>query len=244
MTENNPSKNLKITALIPAYNEARNILKVLIPLKQVPAIQEIIVISDGSTDDTVELVRKSGGAKVIALPKNLGKTQALARGVSETAHATLLLCDADLINLTSQHFSDLIDKYCEGYDMVIMDKGGQPWVFKHLLKSVPAMSGTRIIKREDFLRIPFRQTDRFQFENRINAYYLENNLSIAVSPANEVHDTRKYKKYPFLKGLVLDAKGGFEVLASDGPTNIIKNLANFRKVKSLASNSQQKPGHS
>ena len=225
--------NLKVSAIIPAYNEAKNIIRVLNPLKQVPAIKEIIVISDGSTDDTVRLVRNFGGAKVIALPRNVGKTKAVARGVAEAEHPTILLCDADLINLTVLHISDLIHKYCEGFDMVIMDKGGQPWVFKSLLKSVPAMSGTRIVDREHFLRIPFRQSDRFQFENRINDYFLENDLSIAISPADEVHDPRKFVKYPFLKGLVLDLKGGVEVLASDGPSSILKNLATFRKIKKL-----------
>ena len=59
-----------ISVIIPAYNEAKNILQVLEPLREVPAIKEIIVVSDGSTDDTVELVRGSGGVKVIALSSN------------------------------------------------------------------------------------------------------------------------------------------------------------------------------
>lgn len=225
---------LIISAIIPAYNEAKNILKVLGPLRQAPAIKEIIVVSDGSTDDTVEIVRGFGGAKVIALPNNVGKTRTVARGVAEAEHPALLLCDADLINLKQQHISDLIDTYCQGFDMVIMDKGGQPWVFKHLVKSVPAMSGTRIMDRVHFLRIPFRETDRFQFENRVNGYFLENDLSIAISPAPEVHDSRKFVKYPFLKGLLLDLKGGYEVLAADGPAGIFRNLAAFRKIKDIA----------
>lgn len=56
--------NLKVSAIIPAYNEAKYITNVLNPLGQVPAIKEIIVISDGSTDDTVELVRDFERAKV------------------------------------------------------------------------------------------------------------------------------------------------------------------------------------
>ena len=224
---------MKISAILPAYNEAKNIIKVLSPLRQVPSIEEIIVISDGSTDDTVKLAGNFDGVKVIALPRNVGKTKAATMGVVEAEHSTILFCDADLVNLDKNHISGLIDKYCEGFDMVILDKGSQPWVFRNLFKSVPAVSGTRILEKEHFFKVPFLETDRFQFENRINDYFLENDLSIAISPAEEVHDTRKFLKYPFLKGLILDIKGGLEVLASDGPKSICKNLAMFRKIKKL-----------
>lgn len=225
---------MNISAIIPAYNEAGNIINVLKPLRQVPAIKEIIVISDGSSDETAQLVRDFGGAKVIELPKNVGKTRAVIRGVAEAEHSTILFCDADLINLKDHHVSDLIAKHSEGFDMVIMDKGSQPWIFRNLLKSAPAVSGTRILDKNHFYKVPFKETDRFQFEIRINDHFLEKGLSIAVTPADEIHDPRKFVKYPFLKGLILDLKGGLEVLASDGPSSILKNLENFQKIKELS----------
>jgi len=226
-------RKLNISAVIPAYNEAKNIINVLRPLIQVPAIKEIIVVSDGSVDDTVRLARNFVGVKVIALPRNVGKTNAAIRGVAEAEHSTLMFCDADLINLNKKHISDLINKYCEGFEMVIMDKGSQPWIFRNLLKSSPAVSGTRILDKKHFYEIPFLETDRFQFEIRINDYFIENCLPIAVTPAEEIYDPRKFVKYPFWKGLILDMKGGFEVIASDGPVSIIKNFENFQKIKKL-----------
>lgn len=225
--------HLKISAIIPAYNEARNILNVLGVLNEAPAVGEVIVVSDGSTDGTVS-VAESTGAKVIALPRNLGKTRAVLRGVSEAEHPVILLCDADLMDLRAEHFSDMVRKFCEGFDMVIMDKGGQPWVFREFLQSVPAVSGTRILEKAQFARVKFHETDRFQFENRINDHFLANGLTIGVSPAPQVHDPRKYRKYPFLKGLYLDIKGGLEVLISDGLPSIPRNLKTFRRIRSLA----------
>ena len=225
---------MNVSVIIPAYNEAKNILNVLEPLKQVPAIKEIIVVSDGSTDETPKLVRKFGGIKIILLPQNVGKTKAATRGVIDAEYSTIMFCDADLISLNKSHVNDLIDKYCEGFEMVIMDKGSQPWIFRNLVKSAPAVSGTRIFDKKHFFKIPFLKTDRFQFEIRINDYFLKNNLSIAVTPADEVFDPRKYVKYPFLKGLILDLKGGFEILASDDPSSVLKNLATFWKIKNLA----------
>lgn len=227
-------KNVKISVIIPAYNEAENIIKVLKSLKQVTAIEEIIVISDGSTDDTVNLVIEFGGAKVIPLPQNVGKTKAVCQGVAEAEHPTIMFCDADLINLNQNHISNLAYKYFEGFDMVIMDKGSQPWIFKKVLKSVPAISGTRILDKAQFLKVPFQETDRFQFENRINDYFLENDLTIAISPGEGIYDRRKFVKYSFFRGLILDLKGGLEVIASDGPSSILRNLATFRKISALA----------
>jgi glycosyltransferase involved in cell wall biosynthesis len=226
-------RTLKVSAIIPAYNEARNLPRVLRPLRRVPAVREIIVVSDGSTDDTAAVARDFGGVKVISLPRNVGKTKAIARGVAEAEHRSLLFCDADLINLRSEHISGLVKKYCEGYAMVIMDKGSQPWVFRDLLKSAPAVSGTRILDRRHFTRIPFLEGDRFQFEIRINDYFLDNDLAITVVPAEEVYDPRKFVKYPFWEGLLLDFKGGSQVLASDGPSSIWKNLVAFWRIKGL-----------
>ena len=225
---------MNISAIVPAYNEAKNIINVLRPLRQVPAIKEIIVVSDGSSDETVKLVQDFGGVKIIPLSQNVGKTKAVIRGVAEAKHPTVMFCDADLFNLKKHHIIALIAKYCEGFDMIIMDKGSQPWVFRNLVKSAPAVSGTRILDKKYFYEIPFKETDRFQFEIRINDYFLVNNLSIATTPAKEIYDPRKFVKYPFLKGLVLDLKGGLEVLASDGPSSIVKNLENFQKIKEVS----------
>ena len=102
-----------------------------------------------------------------------------------------------------------------------------------------AISGTRIFDREHFYKIPFRKTDRFQFENRINDHFLDNGLTIAVSPAEEIHDTRKFIKYPFWKGLFLDLRGGLDVLLANGLLGIFRNLRTFRRIRRLAYTSDE-----
>jgi glycosyltransferase involved in cell wall biosynthesis len=234
MTTPRKFEELEISAIVPAYNEAGNIVSVLTPLGQVPAIREIIVVSDGSTDGTAQSARDFGGVKVIELPQNVGKTKAVLRGVGEARYPVILLCDADLVNLSERHVAGMVRAYCEGWDMVIMDKGSQPWVFRRLLRSVPAVSGTRMLGREFFDRIPFREGDRFRLENRINDYFLWNRLGIAVSPAGEVYDRRKFVKYPFWRGLYLDVKGGWEVMTSDGVWNIPRIMRSFWRIHRLS----------
>lgn len=226
--------DLEISAIVPAYNEAGTILSVLTPLRQVSAIRETILVSDGSTDGTARAARDFGGVRVIELAQNVGKTKAVLSGVKEALCPVILLCDADLVNLSERHVTDMLRVYCEGWDMVIMDKGSQPWVFRRLLRSVPAMSGTRMLGREFFERIPFREGDRFQFENRVNSYFLWNRLGIAVSPAREVYDRRKFVKYPFWRGLLLDVKGGWEVMTSDGVPGIPRIVRLFWRIHRLS----------
>ena len=59
-------------------------------------------------------------------------------------------------------------------------------------------------------------------------------MSIAVSPAEEIHDPRKFVKYPFWTGLLLDLKGGWEVMALDGVTSAFSNLGAFHRIRKLA----------
>lgn len=222
-----------ISVIIPAYNEAKNISNVLAAFQPVAGIEEIIVVNDGSTDQTAAVVRQWDGIRLIDLPENRGKTQAVLAGIRDAACPVILLSDADLVNLVPSQIEYMIATYQRGFDMVIMDKGSQPWVFRRLLQSVPALSGTRILHRHFFHAIPFLPTDRFQLEIRINDHFLHHGLSIAIVPGASIYDPRKYVKYPFFRGLILDIKGGLSILASDGVTSIYKNLRTFRKIKSF-----------
>ena len=60
---------MSVTAIIPAYNESKTIGDVLRVVKSVPIIKEILVISDGSTDDTANIARNYG-THVIELEEN------------------------------------------------------------------------------------------------------------------------------------------------------------------------------
>jgi len=221
----------KISVIIPAYNEAKNIFSVLSVFQHVEGIGEVIVVNDGSTDRTAEIVSGFSNIHLMDFPENHGKTQAVLKAVREASYPVILLCDADLVNLNSSHLDFMITTYRQGYDMVIMDKGSQPWVFRNLLQSVPALSGTRILKKDFFESINFHPTDRFQLEIRINDHFLQHGLSIAIVPGSSIYDPRKYVKYPFFHGVVLDIKGGLSVLASDGYGSIYKNLRAFRKIR-------------
>lgn len=92
-----------IAVIIPAFNEARFIGSVVLQLKQHPL--DVLVVDDGSTDDTAEIAR-AAGAEVLALRPNQGKGAALNAGIKQACQSqpdAIVLIDAD-----GQHLPDEI----------------------------------------------------------------------------------------------------------------------------------------
>lgn len=89
---------MKLSVIIPAYNEEKTIGKVLEGLKQVKEVYEIVVVDDCSTDKTGEVVKKSDNplVKLVRHEKNLGKGKAIQTGLSHVTGNYVLIQDADL----------------------------------------------------------------------------------------------------------------------------------------------------
>ena len=110
---------MKVSAVVPAYNEASRIGAVLKPLVGSQSVDEVIVVDDGSDDGTAETARQYP-VRVIRLEENCGKAKALDEGVMRARNEVLLFLDADLVGLTEAHVDRLIDTYAtRGVDMVV-----------------------------------------------------------------------------------------------------------------------------
>ena len=141
---------MKVSAVVPAYNEAARIGAVLRPLLDCPLVDEVIVVDDGSDDGTADVARRFG-VKVISLPENRGKAAALNAGVDAARNATLLFLDADLVGLRPVHIERLITAY-EGADMVV-GVFAEGRVNTDLAQKInPFASGQRVISKELWAR--------------------------------------------------------------------------------------------
>jgi glycosyltransferase involved in cell wall biosynthesis len=109
-----------VSIIIPAYNEAGNIGEIVNRLSGLYPDAEIIVVNDGSTDETASVARGSG-AIVYSHPYNIGNGAAIKSGIRIASGDILVFMDGD-----GQHDPKDIEKmlsYFPDYDMVVGARG-------------------------------------------------------------------------------------------------------------------------
>lgn len=110
-------KKLSVSLIIPAYNEEKHIKTVIEAAKKVKEIDEIVVVDDGSVDNT-SLVARRAGARVIFLDENGGKGHAIKVGSEKARGEILVFLDADLTNITPNKIRKIIEPFKETYEFV------------------------------------------------------------------------------------------------------------------------------
>lgn len=106
-------KYQKVSVIIPAYNEENTVAKVVEVVKKAKCVDEIIVVNDGSSDNTEKEASKAG-AIVITHEVNKGKGKALYTGYKNAECDIIAFIDADIHNLTSKKVESMIKPILDG----------------------------------------------------------------------------------------------------------------------------------
>jgi len=116
---------MRISIILPAKNEAQGLRGTLPRLKSLYPDAEIIVVNDGSTDETAA-VAEGCGARALNSPYSMGNGAAIKRGARAASGDVLVFMDADGQHDPS-HIDGLLSKLAEGFDMVVgaRDRSGQ-----------------------------------------------------------------------------------------------------------------------
>lgn len=158
-----------ISVVIPAHNESERITTTINSAMAIPNVTEVVVIDDGSSDDTSQQAAVAG-ARVVRLPQNRGKAAAVVAGIEEARAEVILLLDADLGEtsreaevLTSPILNGTADLTIATFP-IIPGKGGgmgivvrvSRWGIHRLtgLEMQAPLSGQRAFRRELWGRLP------------------------------------------------------------------------------------------
>ncbi|NOZ82902.1 MAG: glycosyltransferase family 2 protein [Euryarchaeota archaeon] len=107
---------MRVVAVIPVYNEGERIAEVV--RKTLEHVDEVVVVNDGSSDRSAEFAERAG-ARVISLPRNTGKANALRQGFSATGDCDVVVTlDGDLQHLPEE-IPVLLGGIERGCDLVI-----------------------------------------------------------------------------------------------------------------------------
>jgi glycosyltransferase involved in cell wall biosynthesis len=187
---------MTLSVVLPAKNEAEGLRRTLPALRARLPDAEIIVVDDGSTDETSRVAREHG-ANVLASPYSMGNGAAIKRGARAAHGEILVFLDAD-----GQHNAGLIPEVLarldEGYDMVVGARGwdGQASVGRGLANGLynfvasvmtghqvaDLTSGFRAVRADKFREFLYLLPNGFSYPTTITMAFFRSAYGVAYHP--------------------------------------------------------------
>jgi glycosyltransferase involved in cell wall biosynthesis len=200
-----------IGILIPAFNEEATVAGV-VKVALEANLGEVLVVADGCSDATAQ-VAKAAGARVLEYQPNRGKGGAVAAGVASMTQETLVLLDADLINLTPQHVLAMLEplqKNEADTTVGLFSGGGGITDFGN--RATPQWSGQRAIPRALLARVPDLANRKYAVELAITDQIQLEGLRCKFVNLEGVSQRLKEQKLGLVRGLLRRLKMYWQIL--------------------------------
>lgn len=201
-----------VSIVIPAYNEENNIHPVLGTVCDLPGIDEVLVVNDGSSDGT-SAVAGSYGVRVLDLPVNKGKGNAMYQGLLNTSGEIVVFLDADLIGITKEQVIDLYKPIADDMaDMTLGIFSAGRGATDLAQKLTPFLSGQRAVKRKYLHMLGEEEwTSGYGIEVALSRFAKKHGLRVINVPLINVTHPMKEEKLGFFKGAAARMKMYWEI---------------------------------
>jgi dolichyl-phosphate beta-glucosyltransferase len=198
--------DLRLSVVVPAFGEAARIAGTVASLREALALlehqYELVVVDDGSTDDTAAQAAAAGADQVVRLPENRGKGAAVRAGVLQARGRAVAYTDADLA-YPPAHLLRILALVEEGWDVVVGRRQAGASTNVAPIRRIRVLTGrvfnllTAVVLlgryrdtqcglkgfRSDVAAVIFRQTrlDRFAFD--VELFHLAERYRLALVEA-------------------------------------------------------------
>lgn len=210
---------MKLSILIPVYNERATILEILKRVQAVPYEKEIIAVDDGSTDGTRELLAQVQGVTVLYHDRNRGKGAAIQTALAHATGDIIVIQDADL-EYDPRDYKQLVEPIMEGRAKVVYGSRflgpRMAMFFWHMVANKMLTLMTNILYdailsdmetgykafRADVIKGMRLRSHRFDFEPEVTAKVLKRGIRIFEVPIS-------YYGREYSEGKKIGVKDGF-----------------------------------
>lgn len=206
---------MKISIVLPAKNESAAIGQTIAQIQQLHLAHEIIVVNDGSTDQTKQ-VAETAGAKVVTHPYSKGNGAAIKTGARTATGDIIVFMDADGQH-DPQDIPRLIEKIEQGYDLVVgaRQKGSQASIGRGIANALynnlatymteqkveDLTSGFRAVRADKFREFLYLLPNGFSYPTTSTMAFFRAGYSVTYVPIHAAKRIGKSHIQPLKDGI-------------------------------------------
>jgi len=205
----------KVSAIICVFNEEKTVRNVVLSVFEDHNVNEIIVINDGSSDNSkkiIEELKDEMEIKAIHFDENKGKGYAMAIGVEYATNEIIVFIDADQTKIIPGYIGQITSYLLTNEsDMVL---GYTTTSFLNLnINPLKILTGERALFKKDIIPILDKMKEsRFGVETLLYLHYASMDKKIKYTKLVGLKHKDKYKKASFIDASVRYIKEGWEIV--------------------------------